>query len=45
MKKSTIRQSIFTSENDLSKTQNTKEIIEKMVEGRMKKFFKEIRFN
>ena len=31
MKKSTIRQSIFTSENDLSKTQNTKEIIEKMV--------------
>ena len=31
MKKSNIKQSIFTAENDLSKTQNTKEIIEKMV--------------
>ena len=31
MKKLDIKQSIFTSENDLSKTQNTKEIVERMV--------------
>ena len=31
MKKSNIKQSIFTAENDLSKTQNTKEIVESMV--------------
>ena len=33
MKKSTIKQSIFTTENDLSKTQNTKEIIDNMVKA------------
>ena len=31
MKKSNIKQSIFTADNDLSKTQNTKEIVESMV--------------
>ena len=33
MKKSTIKQSIFTTENDLSKTQNTKEVIDNMVKA------------